>query len=48
MNLSTVMRRIPTWYAARKSIYIRSAPGRGKSTVIGRTPELLEIGRAHV
>lgn len=41
MNLSTVMRRIPTWYAARKSIYIRSAPGRGKSTVIGRTPELL-------
>lgn len=33
MNLSTVLKRIPYWYAAQKCVYIKSAPGRGKTTV---------------
>lgn len=33
MNLSTVLKRIPLWYASGKCVYIKSAPGRGKTTV---------------
>jgi hypothetical protein len=33
MNLSSVLKRIPYWYASQKCVYIKSAPGRGKTTV---------------
>lgn len=41
MNLSTVLKRIPFWYAARKSVYIKSAPGRGKTTVFVEASDML-------
>jgi hypothetical protein len=33
MNLNTVIKRIPLWYQAQKSIYLKSPPGRGKTSV---------------
>lgn len=34
MKLNDVIKRIPGWYAARKSIYLKSAPGRGKTDTL--------------
>ncbi len=34
MNLSTVRERMPGWYAAGKCVYLKSQPGRGKTTTI--------------
>lgn len=33
MNLSGVKKRIPYWFASQKCVYLKSAPGRGKTTV---------------
>jgi hypothetical protein len=41
VNLSTVLKRIPHWYAAKKSIYLKSAPGRGKTSVFVEASDLL-------
>lgn len=41
MRLSTVINRIPGWYAAGKCIYLKSAPGRGKTSVLASAPEIL-------
>jgi len=41
MKLSEVIARIPYWYAARKCVYLKSAPGRGKTTVLSYAPSLL-------
>ncbi|QIG66881.1 ATPase domain-containing protein [Rhizobium phage RHph_TM3_14A] len=41
MNLDTVIARMPYWYAARKSVYLKSAPGRGKTETISRAPEII-------
>ncbi|MGE0677813.1 hypothetical protein [Pseudolabrys sp.] len=42
MKLSTVIQRIPTWYKSGRCYYIRSAPGRGKTTVFCEAPKILE------
>ena len=41
MKLSQVIARIPYWYASRKCVYLKSAPGRGKTSVLSSAPELL-------
>lgn len=41
MKLNDVLARIPGWYAARKSINIKSAPGRGKTSVLSRAPGII-------
>lgn len=41
MKLSQVIARIPFWYAAGKCIYLKSAPGRGKTSVLSSAPALL-------
>lgn len=41
MKLSTVLARIPAWYAAGKCVYLKSAPGRGKTSVLSEAPRLL-------
>lgn len=41
MNLNTVVTRLPAWYAARKCIFLKSAPGRGKTTVLAGAPAML-------
>lgn len=41
MKLSAITARIPAWYAARKCIYLKSAPGRGKTAVISEAPAIL-------
>lgn len=41
MNLSTVLKRIPYWYQAQKSVYLKSAPGRGKTSVFVEASSLL-------
>jgi hypothetical protein len=41
MKLRDVLARAPHWYAARKSIYLRSAPGRGKTETLLHVPQLL-------
>lgn len=41
MNLSTVLRRIPLWFAAQKCVYLTSPPGRGKTSVFVEASDLL-------
>lgn len=41
MKLNTVLARAPIWYAARKCINLKSAPGRGKTTAIGECVEII-------
>lgn len=41
MNLDTVIARIPYWYQSRKSVYLKSAPGRGKTETLSKAPALL-------
>jgi hypothetical protein len=41
MKLDTVIQRIPYWYAAGKSVHLKSAPGRGKTTTIEGAPKQL-------
>lgn len=41
MKLSTVLARIPFWYASQKCVYLKSAPGRGKTTVLSEAPAIL-------
>ncbi len=41
MNLSTVRERIPGWFAAGKCIYLKSQPGRGKTTTMEEAPKRL-------
>jgi hypothetical protein len=41
MNLNTVMARMPNWYESGMCFYLVSPPGRGKTTTIGRAPELI-------
>lgn len=42
MKLSQILERAPLWYEAGKSIYLKSAPGRGKTETIMSIPALLE------
>lgn len=39
MKLNQIAQRLPYWYEARKSVYLKSAPGRGKTTVLSSAPE---------
>lgn len=41
MNLNTVLARLPFWYKSRKCVYLKSPPGRGKTTVLSAAPKLL-------
>jgi len=48
MKLKTIMERIPLWYEsaiknprAAKAIYLRSAPGRGKTTTLSDAPRII-------
>ena len=41
MKLNDVIARIPYWYAAKKSVYLKSAPGRGKTSVLSAAPLIL-------
>lgn len=41
MKLSAVIARIPAWYAAGKCVYLKSAPGRGKTSVLSEAPAIL-------
>jgi hypothetical protein len=41
MKLSQVIARLPFWYEARKCVYLKSAPGRGKTSVLSAAPALL-------
>src|SRR6478736_3371071 len=34
MNLNDVRRMIPSWYRAKTSVYLRSGPGIGKTSII--------------
>lgn len=43
MRLNEVINRVPGWYAAGKSVYLKSAPGRGKTSVLSEAPNI--IGR---
>lgn len=42
MKLRTVLERAPMWYKSGRCFYLRSAPGRGKTTTVERMPALLE------
>jgi hypothetical protein len=41
MKLSSVIARIPAWYEAGKCVYLKSAPGRGKTQVLTSSAALL-------
>lgn len=41
MKLSTVLNRMATWYTSGKSVYLKSAPGRGKTSVLSQAPVVL-------
>lgn len=41
MKLSDVLARIPGWYAAGKCVNLKSAPGRGKTSVLSEAPRLI-------
>lgn len=41
MKFSTIIARIPFWYQARKCVYLKSPPGRGKTSVMTSAPALL-------
>jgi len=42
MKLSDITSRAPGWYASGKCIYLKSAPGRGKTETVTSVPKLLE------
>ena len=42
MKLNDVIDRIPYWYRAGKSIYLKSAPGMGKTSTV------LELSLIHI
>jgi hypothetical protein len=42
MKLNTVLKRIPRWYEDGVCVYLRSPPGRGKTTTLSRAPRILE------
>lgn len=41
MKFKDIIARAPYWYAAGKSVYLKSAPGRGKTTVLSSIPGVL-------
>lgn len=41
MKLSEVSKRLAGWYVAGKSVYLKSAPGRGKTSVLAAAPKLI-------
>lgn len=41
MKFSTIIERLPYWYAGRKCVYLKSAPGRGKTSVLSSAPQRL-------
>lgn len=41
MKFNDIITRLPYWYAAKKCVYLKSAPGRGKTTVLSEAPRLL-------
>lgn len=41
MNLDTIAKRIPGWYASGKCIYLTSPPGRGKTETLSTAPQIL-------
>jgi hypothetical protein len=41
MNLDTVITRLPYWYQARKSVYLKSPPGRGKTETFKAAPGII-------
>lgn len=41
MKLNDVIKRIPGWYAARKCVYLKSAPGRGKTDTLMSAGKIL-------
>lgn len=41
MKLSTVATRMPMWYNAGISVYLKSAPGRGKTSVLASAPGII-------
>lgn len=41
MNLNTVIARLPHWYAAKKCVYLKSPPGRGKTDTLSMAPEII-------
>lgn len=43
MKLSTIATRMPLWYKGGRSVYLKSAPGRGKTSVLAAAPKI--IGR---
>jgi hypothetical protein len=47
MKLDTVIQRLPGWYEAGLSVYLKSAPGIGKSDTIAHAPRLIgqKLGR---
>jgi len=49
MNLNEVKRMIPLWFRARSPIYLRSAPGIGKTSVIeAAVPQLSSLLRRNI
>jgi hypothetical protein len=41
MKLNDVLRRMPFWYANRRSVYLKSPPGRGKTSVLVQASDML-------
>lgn len=41
MKFNDIIARLPYWYASKKCIYLKSAPGRGKTTVLSQAPAIL-------
>ncbi len=41
MKLNHVLKRLPLWYKTGKCVYLKSAPGRGKTTVLSEAPAML-------
>lgn len=41
MKLNNVLKRIPFWYEDQVCVYLRSGPGRGKTTTLCRAPGIL-------
>lgn len=41
MKFSTIIARLPFWFEARKCVYLKSPPGRGKTSVLSAAPALL-------
>jgi len=41
MNFDTIIARMPYWYKARKCVYLKSPPGRGKTETLSQAPAIL-------